>query len=425
MKKLILSLSIPAVVGLTIYSCKKENPILRNGNSIAEGNRSVQRVGLIDEVKYILDDFIIIPNVYDVEELKKNPNDADEEKLNNQLHLIAEATKDLIKDPNFNQIIIQMAQENSNQTAYLLDLETKAKSYYDAINTKLQINNTNLKAIASFMTHSPTNPNPDYPETAVIEKYEPGIFIPNLDKVNNTWQPLISPNIEVNSLLNIDDSPLEDHVITWYFDALGNQHEILIGEAISEQIENPIFLLDHASTKTKNTPVVPKSSGGNCSGTKRFDSKEIKIKPGYRHETGTSRSEFCIQAYRIKSNGTVEWVYDPSGWKKIGEVHKSNIGTNQTFQTLHACNYEPYSQNRFFWNTYERDWNRSPKDLGSASYAGKTIYLGERMRYDGDWYAWIPSTLKDHATPFEWYGWETKVNFYSWKSDYWVYVVPN
>jgi hypothetical protein len=40
------------------------------------------------------------------------------------------------------------------------------------------------------------------------------------------------------------------------------------------------------------------------------------------------------------------------------------------------------------------------------------------MRYDNDWYQWIPSTVNIHATPFEWFSWETEILFSSWKSEY-------
>jgi len=277
------------------------------------------------------------------------------------------------------------------------------------------------------MTHAPIKPNSDFPETANIERYEPAIYVPNLDKLNKIRQPLISPNIEVNRALETEDSPLEDYVVTWYFDAQGNQYEILIGETIAGAITNPIFLLDHASAKTKGkVNTYSNKSQVSCSGDIRFDSKEVKINEGYRYETGLSRSEYSIVGYRMKSDGTnPEWVYDASGWKKIGEIKKSEIGSTKTFQTLHACQWLPYTDNKFYWNTFERDWNRSQKDLGSASYGGKTIYLGGNMRYDGDWYAYIPSTVNIHNTPFDWFGWEIYVNFYSWKADYIVYDVQN
>lgn len=96
-----------------------------------------------------------------------------------------------------------------------------------------------------------------------------------------------------------------------------------------------------------------------------------------------------------------------------------------TFQTLHACNDLPYTHNRFFWNTFERDWNRSEKYLGGVLFYSNHVQLGGKMRYDNDWYTWMPASLYYLYTPFEWFGWEEKVNFSSWKAHYWVYDVPN
>lgn len=271
------------------------------------------------DVVYSLDIFENIPNTFDLEQLMSNPLDLDEQKLNNQLYILALATKELIKDAGFNQIILKLATESGNNTAYLLDLETRAKKYYDAINLKLIQYNTNLKDIARLMTHSPTNPNPSVPESAIIEKYEPAIFVPNLNNLNRFNQPLISPNIEVNNLLKEDQENLEDFVITWYYDVFGSQYEVLIGEQIANNIKNPIFLLDHASLKTKGLGFKSKEkTEPACNGNIRFDSKEIRINPGYRHETGPlNKSEFAIVGYLTTIGQPLpQWVYNPEGWKK-------------------------------------------------------------------------------------------------------------
>jgi hypothetical protein len=134
-------------------------------------------------------------------------------------------------------------------------------------------------------------------------------------------------------------------------------------------------------------------------------------------------SEYSIMGYRIESNGTVHWVYDAYGWKVITDIAGSAIGTTVTAPSLHAYKWTPYASNKFFWNTYERDWYSSPKNLGSASFGGATIFLAERRQNTSEWYAWIPETLQDHATPFEWFGWNTSVNFYSWKADYVVHRI--
>ncbi len=69
-----------------------------------------------------------------------------------------------------------------------------------------------------------------------------------------------------------------------------------------------------------------------------------------------------------------------------------------------------------FWNTYERDWNRSPKLLGKATACGSTIYLKGNRKYDSEWYAWMPGTIQIHYTKFQWIydNWQHMSS--SWKS---------
>ena len=55
-----------------------------------------------------------------------------------------------------------------------------------------------------------------------------------------------------------------------------------------------------------------------------------------------------------------------------------------------------------FWNTFERDWNRSPKALGTCEANGKTINLFGEMKYKDNWYTWMPSTTQIHYTRFQW-----------------------
>jgi len=59
----------------------------------------------------------------------------------------------------------------------------------------------------------------------------------------------------------------------------------------------------------------------------------------------------------------------------------------------------PFHLNAIFWNTYERDWAKSEKDLGQASRNNVTIYLYGRRKYSGDWYAYDPNVVNNN--PFD------------------------
>lgn len=127
---------------------------------------------------------------------------------------------------------------------------------------------------------------------------------------------------------------------------------------------------------------------------------------------------------RILTIDTVEWIYNAYGWKEIAKVSNDDIGVMLQQWTLHAENYTPYNQNYVFWNTYERDWNYSPKDLGTVSANGSgPVYLSDNRRYTGDWYAWDPSTLQSHNTDLNYIYSNWAIWYSSWKSEYRIWRV--
>ncbi|WP_438423462.1 hypothetical protein [Aquimarina macrocephali] len=394
-----------------IYSCEKEEIT----------NNDLKKINFKKVGNYTLDNIPIIKNNQDINRLMQNQEDKDEEKLNKYLYEIALATRDLIKDDNFNKTIIQMAKESKTETAYLLELEKVAPQYFEIINKNLKNNGLSLQSIANDMTHTPISSNPEYPETAEIEKYLPAIFIPNLNQIDPDKQPIISPNIETDCTNN---EQIEDFIVSWYFTNNGKLKEIILGEETSLKTSNPLFLVDHASVYDKNENVIQLGEENliELPARKtiiRYDSHNIKIKNGYRYENGWgNKSEYAIIGYHVENFPTYDLI---SGYSKdLAKVKPNQIGSTLYKPSLHAYVWVPLATNKFYWNTYERDWNRSPRPLGYFNSPINSYVFNSKRRYYNDWYAWIPSTVNIHNTPFEWYGWETCVNFTSWKAEYQV-----
>jgi hypothetical protein len=421
-----------------LTSCEKEKDDLIEGQINEKSiTYSLDNVPLI----YYSDDFAKSSAVTNIHKLMENPDDADDEKINKYLYELSLATRDLIKNPKFNQVIISLAQNSETDAANLLDLETVAPQFFTSINVKLAAKGLTLQSIADELTHAPIAPNPDYPETAIIEHYVPAIFIPYLDRINASLQPIISPNIEIDSRF---DESIEDNIIAWFFEKATSTtvSEIILSEGTSLNTSNPIFLLYNAVTTLRTaenktaTPLISKgqgSSAGSSAGTLSFSSHEHSIESqSYRYEPWNSgKSEFAVNAYRIEPNGTIHWIYNNTNdnSKVINEIKKNEIGWIRYTWSHHAANWQPWSNpwtptvtqsgvNMVFWNTYERDWNRSSKALGTCSANGSTIYLAGRKKYDSEWYAWIPSTANIHYTRIEWIydNWAHWNN--SWKSQF-------
>lgn len=379
-----------------------------------QDNPIQQSFKLVPVSNYILDNIPIIENNQNIDKLLLNPDDKDDEKINIYLYELSLAVRELIKDANFNRIIISMAVNSENQTASLLELKNVAPEYFILINSKLSDKGLSISIISNDLTHKPVYFDSKSREEAVIEKYIPAIFIPNLEILDADKQPIISPNIEVDC---DNDESLEDNIIAWYYSREGDLTEILLSEETSLKTSNPLFLLDNSSlgVRKSNSEILPPE--GNLKGittTTSFHSNEFNI--NYRHET-TGNSEFCIVAFRVDQDSTLHWIYNSSGWKEIASVDKDDIGEDLSQWTLHCGNYTPYAQNYVFWNTFERDWSRSEKNLGKPTAYGDTVYMSGRMRYDTDWYAWTPSTVEIHATDLSYIYSNWAIWYSSWKSD--------
>lgn len=412
MKKLIFGTLFLALVGIGTTGCKKE---VLNDNSLSVQNSR--------ELIYKLDKIPLINFKYQDESIK-DISDEDELKLDNMLIQLAEATKEEIKDLNFNKKIIELAQSSNTGTVYYSQIKTSLPLIYDRINQRLASENTSIEDITSRMTHAPILPNSDFPETAELEIYKPAIYIPNFDLVNSQLQPIISPNIEV-------EYQEEDCIVGWYFDESGIQKTTLLSEKIAMETTNPIFILNHAIPKCKMDLIgsfysnVKKGNGLEKSNT-YFNSTKIKIKNGYRYESGLGmKSEFCISGAIVRYNSPpVNFLHITNNNDmslKIREVKKSEVESstmiNVTSSHLNQ-NLTPYNENLVYWNTFERDWNRTLQNFGNGSTFNQDWYVGGNARYSGDWYARTPNTVKDNSTNFELFNTQSEIAFDNYKSYY-------
>ena len=420
MKKLNILLLV-AILAIGIASCEKEE------------SKSIQ-VSESENLVYKLDEIPILKHksnsksrVTDINKLMTNPNDSDDEKINNYLYQISLATRDLIKDQQFNQIIIDLAQDSETNVANLLDLESEAPAYYDSINNNLADSGLSLEMIANDLTHEPVAPNPDYPVTEEIEHYVPAIFVPNLENADPGLQPLISPNVVVDSR---EDTTIEDNIITWFFENEQDEEvtEIMLSEQTALNTENPVFILDNASfnqqveidydfepLNNEISDTIMDRSGEEM----YFTYHNWSVNEPYRYESFFSgKTDFAAVATRIDPNGNEIKLYGSDEYKMIDKIPKYKLGHlvhSYLFnpQIQHADNWEPYSNpwtpgviqnnvNMVYWNTFERDWHSSKKILGVAIANGTGIALKGNMKYNSNWYAWIPSTVHVHYTRFEW-----------------------
>lgn len=432
MKKLIFTFSAITILGAGMFSCKKEKFLQNNLHS----NRASFSEDGLDRIP-------IIDITASLEELMQNAEDLDEEKLNYQLYDLAEATRALIQNDEFKNLILHLAREFGHGEVYYSEIKNHAIEFYDQINDNLAEKGLSIESITANMTHSPTNPNPEYPETAELEIYEPVIYVPNYQIADNNAKTLISPNVEVLH----DD---EDYIVVWYYT---NDHEVgqtIINEQTALNTTNPIFILNHGVKKEVHDAMVAyldrlEHSGpimetrpGAPIGGPGLDivCDEFRIKNGYRHETGpNNKSEFCVVATVIYSDtissaaGGAPLFYgsgvNNDGSIKLKKVTPSDVASS-TWQTnigfMHTPDLRQLWYERIYWNSFERDWNRGNQPLGNGTIWGKPWHIFGRMRYANDWYAFIPNTVaENHHLDYWWFVNGAVVNFDNWKNSYKLY----
>jgi len=377
MKTNLLKISCSLVLFLFILSCSKNDEIAQK---VPVNQKS-------SDIIYGID--IDLPlNNQNLLDLLLNEEDKEDEKINFYLYYLSLSIEDLVKNSDFNREVIRLAKESPIQAANLVTLTKSFPAYKTEINQKLSSNGLTFDEIVEGLTYSKGN---------IYEKYEPCIFVPNISIADPAKQPIFSPNIEVDCSNN---EAIEDYIVAWYYTLSGEKKEVMLGEEQSKQTTNPVFLLDNGeiNPKSNNFKIFPPDDENLKSTltTTAFHSHEYQA--NYRYETSGGKTEFTVVAYRIDPQGTVHWIYNSSGWKVIAKIHKNDIGILLYKWTSHCNNYTPYNQNYVYWNTYERDWNRSEKGLGSATANGTTIYLAGRRKYGYEWYSYDPAQLQGKNT---------------------------
>ncbi len=337
----------------------------------------------------------MITNNYSVEDYLVNPNDADDEKVSRQLHEMGLIARNLFTDNRYNSLILSAAQKSASGAVSMKQFIEKAG--------RNDRNSEHFSKLSSFiqtidLTHKAVNPA----VKGEIEQYVPAIFVPNADGADLSKTPIISTGIYVNSTLSGNDA-YENYIVAWYPDGQGNFTEFLLSEETAMSTKHPIFVMDNAqevmlTRKRMNvkddlsTDYTPKNTA-----TAWFSSNEYQINISYEND---NYSEFCITAFAIRPGGTILKTLQasPGGayeeWKEIASVHKNDIGVlKSAWSPFAPAGYAPYGTTYVFWNTYERDWANSQKNLGFGSAHSTTVYLSGNMRFANEWYAYEPVTV--------------------------------
>lgn len=156
--------------------------------------------------------------------------------------------------------------------------------------------------------------------------------------------------------------------------------------------------MDNAGEEISNRPRTVYANAGSTGKTtttkKLFAMNDYKI--NYRYERW-GHSELAVACALIDENGDIKiTLFDNQGGKWEEEkatIFKSSIGNmhwNQwrsiTELEYQVTDLEPFNSNALVWNTFERDYAKSPLPLGDYTANGTTVYISGRRTYANEWY---------------------------------------
>ena len=381
-------------------------------------------------------DILFIPNPYPIEQYILNPEDPDDENIDRQLYNIALRAKHLFKDTHLNQFIIDSANKVVNDC---IDLRTFREwtpivngEYPENILNELQavLDSTDLVYIAK---------NPEV--YGQIEHYIPALFVANIERADPSKMPIFSAGISVNSELPGMEK-YDDYLVVWYFDGT-NFVEGLISEIMALSTKHPIIIVDNACGTLTETPKNTQKGGNNepaCSDNNVTDEMRRSSYKIYGHQIKEryrccTKTQFCLVSTLIDEYGnelrhgsrvSLPCANNPNGciwfdhWNMIDEIPKKNLNKNLYVERVFCGDYftsyplkggpsvgysefnnvVPFECNYYFWNTFDRKYNKSVKFLGKGEKNGTTIYLYGNMEYNSNWFSYNPNDVENNPFDF-------------------------
>ncbi len=335
-------------------------------------------------------------NVTPVSQLVLNPEDAEDEAVNKvTLHLSA-GLCEVMKTPTYATWIVQQANAQTDNEVLFTELfqqfpetQTIIENTPDPLG---QLTGTPYAQLESQLQHTNIT-------------YKPSIFLANAGEVDATKLALVSPAIEVEDREGV----AVDAYFAWRLQSTGVPVAVNVTEAMALNTTVPILsvgLRPGAVTVTSGTATAKTTGSGPTHGGYNMDFLQIN----HRYE-GSGASEFCITAAAYSSSagawlnvlqdGPASTLYD---WKNVMDVSKNDIGKKVYPSDANKKWFTNVGSNgsTAFYNTYERDWINTNKDLGSVTMSGHTLQLKGHRKYSDEWYGFDPSSLSNSNNSVDW-----------------------
>lgn len=341
---------------------------------------------------------------HDLNELINSGYNSDIVLLHQNSFLFAKSLLSIYEECDYNKFIKDTYNEYKIRSLPF-SLLFENKEYESAFNAQLSSNlmNPMLKGTSSVSSSQ------ELYSTFSVESnaQEPTVHLINPEVADFNLPPIISAGLEVEDDLV---KGIYDCITAWYQDESGKIHQIVISEEEALTSKWPVFVISSIDKKDETNIVaglfknehlnLGQGTGGIQKGTlaiDRFSSYEYRLNEKF--ET-FGNCEFCINTYRVYDDGTqylTDNVYSVNSddSKKIADVSFSDIGVDLTHWEYFCPNYTPYADYYVFFNTFERDWQHSLKNIGTILYPyynQSTLYISGNMKSSSNWYCNDPAS---------------------------------
>lgn len=342
-----------------------------------------------------------------------NSIDTEDEKINDDLFMLANAFSSFANDQQLMDIVYTKASaagcEGDVLYSSLIATDSRFKTYlndylYSNYFSEQQTGYDCYNAIEGDMIYKQ-------------RQYTPGITVINISTCDKSLLPIICIGSEINK---------DDAIIAYTINSNGSKSETTINESTALASSRPVIIINNAPTVTETATATLATDVNTIYPAPQADTTyifitfgSVQIKAGYAYESPNSDSDLRDLVSLTEVNST--WCTTaPYGSSKIGKrsimaVTRTQVDSSAIINGTHPAVIDPidtYQQNwdRMYVTLYEHDWYAIKKPI-SVCYTN--LVHAPRMKYQNEWYInnicnyqylfWFP-----HPTPNQWaVNWQT------------------
>lgn len=311
-----------------------------------------------------------------------------EKKLRTVKLIFARALEDIVKNKSYVNLIIDDANQSNLKQAQLSRIAEKNSQFKVDFNNALKehctipinMNNRSNEDLLTYLEGLLSYEDYNYIATVVI---------PNLDKLQPSLAPYVSPGLDVDE----DLYETKDGIYAIKYDEQYMKYVTILDEITAKAEIKPILIFSNGIYDDSGIGYYAIEENAEQGDFIIDDPEEISSSRSYNN--WITKKSIKNQAYFYDGPGKCEYAIisaygGGNSWTTRENKEWRKFSKSECNGTLHGGTFIAAPTGSFVvYNTYERDWYVSSKTLGS--YDGKVTLYG-KMTYTNEWYVNNPYT---------------------------------